>query len=68
MAAAFDMFELLARGSVVQPRTILKGVMALPSGHRMVIERDAGASSATGPSAPIESPACARRRCTKLPG
>lgn len=35
------LFELLARGSVVQPRTILKGVMALPSGHRMVIERDA---------------------------
>jgi asparagine synthase (glutamine-hydrolysing) len=33
------LFDLLARGSVMQPRTILKGVHALLPAHRMVIEQ-----------------------------
>lgn len=34
--------ELLARGSIYQPRTILRDVRALPPGHLMVVTADGG--------------------------
>jgi asparagine synthase (glutamine-hydrolysing) len=38
--------ELLARGSIYQPRTILRDVRALPPGHLMVVAADGGRRSA----------------------